>query len=232
MKAIANLIVALLLASTAQAANTNSTPETWDSKFAKALADRDERLAMLGAMKGVELGALIAWRLLDENFAAYTGTNRNAISKDAKLVAERSLAGEEFSTIGTLAEQLTMADDSHMWTVTNNAVANTNIYWIKSTAITNQVATITNIVIKSNLWLAETDAHSDRYSAIKIPINAASRTNIVNTLVESGEFCRVRGHIWDAMHIETTLLYNPNPGSCRQCSVCKLHQERQPGEWK
>lgn len=55
-------------------------------------------------------------------------------------------------------------------------------------------------------------------------------TNIINRLVESGEICRVRGHAWRD-HLHVTLEYVAGRAGCRECGLCRLHQN-QITEWK
>lgn len=109
----------------------------------------------------------------------------------------------------------------------------TNHVAVTSTIITNAVreTSITNIVIKSDNWIAVTDMDVAGIT-MRIPVTEQGRTNIINTLVESGEFCRVRGHTWNPIHGHFTLLHRPSDALCRECFICKAHQERQIGEWK
>lgn len=57
------------------------------------------------------------------------------------------------------------------------------------------------------------------------------RTNHIKQLIQSGEFCSVVGHSWGS-HMHVTLEYMPNRIGCRECSVCKMHQEQFATEWK
>lgn len=88
---------------------------------------------------------------------------------------------------------------------------------------TNYVRTtsVTNIVIKSDNWIAVTDMDVAGIT-MRIPVTEQGRTNIINTLVESGEFCRVRGHAWGVT----------DKIGCRECKVCGAHQTPYASEWK
>lgn len=90
---------------------------------------------------------------------------------------------------------------------------------------TIRVPGVTNIVMESGQMYVKTDTPN------KILVSESGRTNIVNSLVANGEFCRVRGHTWgDHMHV--TLEYSPSRIGCRECKVCGLHQEQYATEWK
>lgn len=62
-------------------------------------------------------------------------------------------------------------------------------------------------------------------------LTESSRTNIVNDLIETGEFCRVRGHAWGG-HLHVTLEYVTDKIGCRECKVCGQHQTQYASEWK
>lgn len=68
--------------------------------------------------------------------------------------------------------------------------------------------------------------------------NEGQLTNLVNLLVSSGEFCKVRGHAWK----DTTPTISPDvgriyrhflgiPDEQRTCTVCGLSQERSMPDW-
>lgn len=130
-KILTALVAVITFSATAQ---TNE--DQWFAVFTNAVAQRDERIGMVAAMKGVEFGALIAYRLIEQNPEAYyEGTNVTAICDDAKLVAKRLLeAKEPFEKAmrGTKAAQ----------PVTNDFV------FANLITITNQITVSTNDVIK------------------------------------------------------------------------------------
>ena len=66
---------------------------------------------------------------------------------------------------------------------------------------------------------------------IKAAKDDGSITNLVEELVVSGEFCRIRGHSWGD-HLHITAEYSPNRIGCRECKVCRLHQSQYATEWK
>ncbi len=53
-------------------------------------------------------------------------------------------------------------------------------------------------------------------------------TNVVNLLVESGEFCRIRGHVW----LNRPWFGCSNSEEQRTCGVCGKIETKTPGEWK
>lgn len=107
------------------AAQTNTVHWEWESAFTNALAQRDAQVGMVNALKGVEFGALIAFRLIEENPEAYyKGTNVTVICDDARLVAKRMLESKEpFAKAmrGTKAETNMVIVTS--WSITNNTAA-------------------------------------------------------------------------------------------------------------
>jgi hypothetical protein len=55
-------------------------------------------------------------------------------------------------------------------------------------------------------------------------------TNLVNELITTGEFCRVRGHKW-MPHVNLTLLHRTTPYEERECINCGTVQSRGMPEW-
>ena len=68
-------------------------------------------------------------------------------------------------------------------------------------------------------------------SHLKASKEDGSITNLIEELVRSGEFCRIRGHSWGE-HMHITMEYSPNRIGCRECKVCRLHQSQYATEWK
>lgn len=55
-------------------------------------------------------------------------------------------------------------------------------------------------------------------------------TNLVNELVASGEFCRIKGHVWfTPMHL--TVEYRTAPFEERKCQICGTLQSREMPGW-
>lgn len=94
--------------------------------------------------------------------------------------------------------------------------------------ITNvvRVPAITNLVVEDGQLYAKPDSVIE-----KMLVTDEGRTNIVNTLIASGEFCRVRGHTW-GNHMHVTLEYSESRIGCRECKICGVHQEKHATEWK
>lgn len=78
-----------------------------------------------------------------------------------------------------------------------------------------EIVYITNTVVFTNYVVLLTD----------------DRTNLVNDIATSGEFCRVRGHIWQPV-FNTYAVYQPNAGPSRKCAVCGLQQSKEVSDWK
>lgn len=58
-----------------------------------------------------------------------------------------------------------------------------------------------------------------------------SLTNVVNELVSSGTFCKVRGHKWElGCGVPGCLVMHY--GEMRHCVICGAVQQRLPGDWK
>lgn len=56
-------------------------------------------------------------------------------------------------------------------------------------------------------------------------------TNMVDLIISSGEFCRIRGHRWEpGCGMEGCAVNHEGP--TRHCAVCGLMQTQTPGEWK
>lgn len=105
--------------------------------------------------------------------------------------------------------------------------AKTNAITVRSYGVTNvfPFPAITNIVMESGKMYVEHDA-----GTIKLLVSDVGRTNLVNALVATGEFCRVRGHAW-GHHVHVTLEYQDGKIGCRECKACKKH-ETQYADWK
>jgi hypothetical protein len=88
-------------------------------------------------------------------------------------------------------------------------------YWI-----TNKYA-----IVMTNTW-----THKEMIITNNVSTNNVS-TNDINRIIDSGEICKVRGHVWDEEHIHVTLEYIPNRIGCRKCALCKRH-ENKIAEWK
>jgi len=58
-----------------------------------------------------------------------------------------------------------------------------------------------------------------------------SITNVINLLIVDGTFCAIHGHSWGP-HIHRTAEYSPNRIGCRECKVCRLHQELYESDWR
>ncbi len=84
----------------------------------------------------------------------------------------------------------------------------------------------TNVLFRDGEVRLETERENFTFT-----LSPAGLTNAINSLVSSGEFCRVRGHAW-GQHIHTTAEYSPNKLGCRECKVCGLHQTQYATEWK
>lgn len=54
---------------------------------------------------------------------------------------------------------------------------------------------------------------------------------VLDELVKSGEFCKLRGHIW-GQHVHLTLEYRTDNPQYRECVICKTVQTRTESDWK
>src|ERR1044071_6303171 len=61
--------------------------------------------------------------------------------------------------------------------------------------------TITNAVVESGRLKLQTDSNQSVF------VSEEGRTNLINAVMLSGEYCRIRGHGWSD-HVHTTLEYS------------------------
>lgn len=122
--------------------------------------------------------------------------------------------------------------------VTNGTMLFTNLW----AAVTINVAKIpTNIVLTNNETRGTINplpVANGAFSLLARGYNASTKENqmdFLRLLVTSGEFCKVRGHVWNAEYrlfaqSFTNVFYKFN-GDTRKCAVCGLIQTKQT-EWK
>lgn len=91
----------------------------------------------------------------------------------------------------------------------------------------------TNITFVDGQVLVEYDKTIDHH-AKNLVLHAHTNLveNLVNRLVSSGEFCRVRGHTWSDSFGWVTTERDTDGSVRRRCAVCLTIQTRTPGEWK
>ena len=95
--------------------------------------------------------------------------------------------------------------------------------------MTNYVGGVNPVAIRTNSDLrAELYIPAERY--IELARITGETTNLVNLLVSSGEFCRIRGHVWGpAPHL--TLEYYSEPREFRRCVICGKEETRSMPAW-
>lgn len=59
-------------------------------------------------------------------------------------------------------------------------------------------------------------------------------TNLCVLIVQTGEYCRCRGHRWEAGPCAGAIVQYGRmwPNLTRHCAICGLTQEQIPGDWK
>ena len=107
----------------------------------------------------------------------------------------------------------------------------TNTLFIDSLVVTNSYhMAITNIEFMAD----EIRLQTYKDWLYSFPATPEIKTNLVNSLISSGEFCRIRGHTWrPGCEMESDnvgcLVYHGGPTrTCRQCRKT----ETQYTEWK
>jgi hypothetical protein len=111
-------------------------------------------------------------------------------------------------------------------------VAATNIIgsriWVTNQMFmyTNHMLAITNMQSSNSVWRAELNTGG------KLPIPRSAITNMIQSMIASGEFCDMNGkHLW-IPHVDTHLVYYPDgPPEFRECIVCKKIEARVKTDW-
>lgn len=118
------------------------------------------------------------------------------------------------------------------------------IVWLAHLLPTNRAQMYYDTNHVSTVGVGAILVYTNSYNAgglIELAKANGSLTNLVNLLVTSGEFCRVRGHVWSYVTTDIKAeggfvpavysIPSLEPTQHRQCSVCGTNQYRSMPPW-